>query len=266
MNNITDKAAARAIRGQTTPEDDSICLSCSYQELFDLLNDVEARKRTSAAKLLGIRKCVEAIPLLCERLKVEKALYTRIAICDALANIGESAIPALIELVGKIGKNQHENLPELGFYKRSYPLPRDIAVRTIIKIGVPALRPLENVVLEEERYRRLEAIDGIGQIAFYEGDLSSESVLLNAFEKNYSDQVVMWKLIRAFQAFPTDKVRELLEMIIRTNPRPELRWEAVRGLGQHGSNVTEELLAITRNDVDSEVRKMSKLFLKISQV
>jgi HEAT repeat protein len=265
MEKITDKATARAMRGQTTLEEDNLFLVYSDQELFGLINDVDARNRTSAAKLLGVRKCIDAIPILCERLKLEEALYSRIAICNALGVIGEQSIPALIDLIGKIGSNQHESLPEQGFYKRSYPLPRDLAVRTIIRIGVPALRPLEHVVLTADRYQRLEAIDGIGQIAFYEGDLSSEPVLLKAYKKYSSDQIVAWKIIRAFQAFPTGKVRELLEVIIRSNPRPELRWEAVRSLGQHRRNVTEDLLELSQNDVDGEVRKISKLFLKTSQ-
>jgi HEAT repeat protein len=136
-----DKAAARTKRGQTSRQDDSLFSTLSNQELLDLINDVDAQKRTSAARLLGERKDTDAIPLLCERLKKETALYTRIAISEALGAIGDPAIPELIRLLGKVGNNQHHEVPKKGFYKKSYPLPRDIAARTIIKIGCSALKP-----------------------------------------------------------------------------------------------------------------------------
>jgi hypothetical protein len=94
------------------------------------------------------------------------------------------------------------------------------------------------VVLEADRASVLEAIDGIGQIAFYEGDLSSESVLLIAYQKYHSDKIILWKIVRAFQSFPTEKVRRLLETIICSNLSPELRREAVRSLGQQKQSIS----------------------------
>ena len=257
-----DKTTARTKRGQTSRQDDNLFSMLSNQELLDLINDVDAKKRTSAAKLIGERKDTDAIPLLCERLKKETALYTRIAISEALGAIGEPAIPELIRLLGKVGNNQHRELPQKGFYKKSYPLPRDIAARTIIKIGCSALKPLERAVLEADRASVLEAIDGIGQIAFYEGDLSSESVLLIAYQKYHSDKLILWKIVRAFQSFPTERVRRLLETIICSNFSSELRWEAVRSLGQQKSKVSAEVMNYIQLDPHDEVREMSRLFLK----
>lgn len=259
---MIDKTTARIRRGQTSRQDDGFFSMLSNQELLGLINDADAQKRTSAAKLLGERKYTDAVPLLCDRLKKETALYTRIAISKALGVIGEPAISELIDLLGKVGNNQHRKLPRKGFYKKSYPLPRDLAVRTIVKIGCSALKPLEQVVLEADRASVLEAIDGIGQIAFYEGDLSSEAVLMIAYQKYHSDQVILWKIVRAFQAFPTEKVRTLLETLICSSISPELRWEAVRSLGQHGSKASAKIVAHAQHDAHDEVRKMARLFLK----
>ena len=161
-----------------------------------------------------------------------------------------------------MGNNQHRELPQKGFYKKSYPLPRDIAARTIVKIGCSALKPLEQVILEADRASVLEAIDGIGQIAFYKGDLSSEAVLLIAYQKYHSDQVILWKIVRAFQAFPTEKIRTLLETIICSSISPELRWEAVRSFGQHKIKVSARINICAQQDAHAEVREMARIFLK----
>ena len=68
---------------------------------------------------------------LCHQLAIEKKLYTKIALCETLAECAELSIEPLIGLLGRIGKNQETQIPEIGFYKVSYPLQRDIAARTI---------------------------------------------------------------------------------------------------------------------------------------
>jgi hypothetical protein len=78
---------------------------------------------------------------------MKKKLYTKIAICEAIEAYGVSSLPYLVPLLGKIGNNQHK---KAGFYdldKKSYPLPRDIAARIIIRIGEPALPLLEDILL-----------------------------------------------------------------------------------------------------------------------
>jgi hypothetical protein len=73
---------------------------------------------------------------LCRQLAVEKKLYTKIALCESLAARAELSIEPLIELLGRIGKNQETKIPERGFYKVSYPLPRDIAARIICRLVI----------------------------------------------------------------------------------------------------------------------------------
>jgi HEAT repeat protein len=70
---VIDKTTARIRRGQTSRQDDGLFSMLSNQELLDLINDADTQKRTSAAKLLGERKCTDAVPLLCDRLKKETA-------------------------------------------------------------------------------------------------------------------------------------------------------------------------------------------------
>lgn len=259
---MIDKTVARIKRGQIKQQDVELFASLSNRELLDWIDHPDAQKRTSAVRLLGERKSTDAVPYLCARLQKETALYTRIAISEALGAIGAPAISGLVELLGKVGSNQHAGLPEKGFYKKSYPLPRDIAARTLIKIGAPTLKPLEAVVLGAERASVLEAIDAIGHIAFYTGDLSSEAVLRSAYQKYQADPVVVWKIVCAFQAFPTENVRELLETILASSPYPALRWEAVRSLGQQGNKASADVMACIRQDPHPEVKVMARIFLK----
>jgi HEAT repeat protein len=256
-----DKTAARIKRGQTSRQEDSAFSMLSDQELFALIDDNDAQKRTSAIRLLGERQNSAAVHLLCERLKKEPALYTRIAISEALGKIGAPAIPELIRLLSQVGHNQHDALPLKGFYKKSYPLPRDIVTRTLIKIGRPALQPLEQVVLAADRPRLLEAVDGIGHIAFYQKDLSSETVLLGTYSKYPDDPVILWKIVRALQAFPSERARRLLETVICASVYPALRWEAVRSLGQQGGKASAEVMSCIEQHACAEVKEMARIFL-----
>jgi HEAT repeat protein len=255
------KIEARKRRGQVPDQLDERFQALTNAELIDLLTDANPGNRTAAARLLGERNVVDAVPFLCSQFQKESALYTRMAISEALAVIGEPSLPGLTALLGKIGQNQHEILPVRGFYKKSYPLPRDLAARTIIRIGQPALPFLEKVVSTGDRDSLLEAVDAIGHIAFYTKDIRSESVLLTAFDRYRSDTIVCWKIVRAFQSFPTDRVSLLLGGIICRDERPELRWEAVRSLGQLNTIVPPEVILRAQMDVHEEVRNMALMFL-----
>ena len=233
---MTDKTTARNQRGQTNVDIERQFSGHSDGALIALLDDADAQTRTAAARLLGIRKCFDAIPYLCSRLTCGRRRYIPASPFVKHSRVfGEPALPGLIELLGKVGNNRHEALPTRGFYKRSYPLPRDLAARTIIRIGPPALEALERIVQTGDRTQLLEAVDAIGHIAFYSKDTRSENILLASYEKHHTDPVVRWKIVRAFQSFPMEKVRELLEEIILSDEIPALRWEAVRSLGQSGS-------------------------------
>ena len=161
----------------------------------------------------------------------------------------------------QVGGNQQQTLPLRGFYKKSYPLPRDIAARTMIKIGRPALPLLAQVVRQGERGRALEAIDGVGHISFYTHGPGCEGVLMSAYEKYAADEVMQWKIVRAFQAFAGAGVQRLLAAVICSHDCAALRWEAARSLGQLGVSVPAEVLDCALQDHDGEVRHMARLFL-----
>ncbi len=81
-----NKKTAREKRGQTTKTDDNKFLDKTEDELIGLLNSENPKIRTSAAKILGKRKSEKAIPFLCKRIKIEQALYSRIAISEAFVS------------------------------------------------------------------------------------------------------------------------------------------------------------------------------------
>jgi len=258
---IRDKATNRIRRGELSRDFETRFSAHADHDLILLLTGVKAQERTAAAVILGQRRCPQAIASLCEQLGKEKALYTRIAISEALGMIGQPAIPYLIELLGKIGANQYRKLPQQGFYKKNYPLPRDLASRTLIKIGVPALQELQKASPQLERESLLEAIDAMGYIAFYHNDWSPEAVLLELYRKYDEDPLIIWKLLRAFQAFSSLEIRGLLEAVVLESSVPALRWEAIRSLGQIGQAVSPAVMEKALKDPHAEVRKMARLFL-----
>lgn len=201
-------------------------------ELFDLLNSNDSQERTVAAVLLGKRKTKKAVLPLCRRLEIEKKLYTKIALTEALSNIGIDSISELIILLGKIGKNQHRSLPKKPFNKKNYPLPRDIIARTIIKIGKPALPYLETVLKSDNEEQISEAIDAVGYISYYNNDLQSLHALNYCIKNHKSNDIIKWKIIRAFQSFPTESVIDYLENIVKHTEKKEFLWEAKRSLDQ----------------------------------
>lgn len=253
--------AGRTRRGEVTPDHCSLFSNLSDQALITQLADADPQKRTAAARLLGKRKCIPAIHWLCEALAVETALYSRLSQCEALAAIGSPAVDSLVDLLGKIGSNQHTTLPTRGFYKKSYPLPRDIAARTLSTIGRPALPALQKNMLEGERASRLEAVDALGHICFYAQDIRCEPQLLAAYARYAPDSLMRWKIIRAMQAFHGREVEEILISVILDDPLPELRWEAVRSLGLITSIPPTSVCTRARLDLHPEVREMARLFL-----
>ena len=136
------KSVGRQKRGQVSREEIEKFNEVSVEELKGLLNSNDPQKRTIGATLIGKRKYVNLIPSLCCTLEKEKSLYPRIAISEALSEIGEPAVASLVSLLGKVGNNQEKELPLKYFNKKNYPLARDIVARTLVKIGKPAINEL----------------------------------------------------------------------------------------------------------------------------
>lgn len=202
----------------------------SIDALNQLLMSEVATERTVGAIIIGQNKYSDCVETLCAALKVEKALYSKIAITEALANIGKAAVLPLVKLLGEIGTNQHKKLPTKPFNKKSYPLPRDIAARTLVKIGTFALNDLEVIFKTGCITQVSEAIDVFGHICFNIKSAQSSLCLLKCYKKYCKHDIIIWKILRAFSAFNEEKIYSILEDTIENSKTHQHVWEAKRSL------------------------------------
>ena len=260
MTNL--KALQRKKRGQIDDKELGGFNNYTDNELVEYLSSKDVITRTSAATILGNRKIPTAIPALCEILKIEKALYTKIAISGALGAMGESAIPSLIGFLGNIGNNQHRKLPDKLFEKWNYPLPRDIVARTIVKIGQTALPKLIDSLDGLNEKQITEAIDAIGFISFYSQDKTAWKVLLQLLDLYKLNKIIVWKIIRSLQSFPEVEVEQVLESQVLSNPEPAIRWEAIRSLTQITASSAPDCFHLAEKDNDARVKHAVKIARK----
>jgi HEAT repeat protein len=142
----------------------------SKEQLINMLESKIPSERTISIKLLEKYKDKEVLKLLIRRLTVENKLYTKIELSEVISSYGEDASDILIDYLGKIGSNQYKEMPNKPFGKNNYPLPRDIVARTMCKIGKLALKSLKHCLKNGDYIQKLEAIDAIGFISYYEND------------------------------------------------------------------------------------------------
>ena len=144
-------------RGYLAEGVESEYLHKSLNEKIELLQCKTPADRTLGARLLANSKNGKVINCLINALMVEKKLYTKIEICNALVSCGHRSIKSLIKIIGKIGTNRHTRVPEKEFKKGVYPLPRDIAGRTLVCFGQAALNELEKVLIGRDIKQLSEA-------------------------------------------------------------------------------------------------------------
>lgn len=202
----------------------------SDSEIFKLLESHDPYERTLGVKLSSQMKNKNILPLLCSKLTNEKKLYTKIALSEEIGDYGTSALEYLLPLLGKIGNNQHKKpvLADLG--KKSYPLPRDMAARIIIRIGVPALPYLEDILQTGTYIQITEAVDAIGHITYYSDNFRSEKSLFELVKRFDKDELIVWKVIRALQSFQSKNAENYLQSVIKTNTNKIMTTEAERSL------------------------------------
>lgn len=249
---------ARKKRGEITED---FLKSLSRLEVDDLIRGLYSADpciRTASARILGKRKEVCSVEDLCFCIRSERSLYSRIAISEALGSIGLPSLRKLLKLVGKVGNNQHKVLPGKIFRKWNYPLPRDIIIRTIVKIGEPALESLRNELLNiTDPYVISEIVDAIGYISYYSEDYKSYKNIISVYRKYKTDRVLVWKVIRALQSFKIPESRDFLINILSVSEIPAHRWEAARSLGQIGSESAIKPLESALHDNSENVREMA---------
>ena len=240
----------RKRRGQISPEDLKAYAEFSTEHLIKMLDESNPQKRTIAATILGNKIDNKSIITLCAALKKENALYSRIAMSEALGKMGEASVPPLIKLLGQIGNNQEVELPKKYFNKRNFPLTRDMAARTIIKIGKPATPYLIKVMEEQDDFIIQQAIDALGGIAAKTEDKSALSVTISGLEIYSDNKISLWKIIRALSGFKhSEEALTPLISILKSNYDTAIIWESARTLGQ---------INISRKDLIDALHKLEK--------
>lgn len=174
----------------------------SLNEKLGLLKSTIPTDRTLASRLLKNETDAEnVIEYLIKALIIEKKLYPKIEISNTLISYEESSVKPLIKILGEIGTNQHEIVPEKEFKKDNYPLPRDIASRILAHIGKIALSELLNDLEGLDIKRQSEAIDAIGFICFYDHCPNAYELLKKCYLQDSVNDLIKWKIIRAFSGF-----------------------------------------------------------------
>lgn len=222
-------------RGLITSIDIQQYNSDTQADLLEMLKSKEAYKRTIAVKLLSEKYDLkdDLIRLFLHTLKQEKKIYTKIELCDALSKGDVQSAKIMIEYLGRIGNNQHKELPTNGFNKKSYPLPRDIIARTMAHMKEEILPILMGVLKTNNILGIREVIDAIGFICFYNRIYSTTQivdVLILCLKENYNDDIIRWKLVRAFESFNDNKVIKILMDIEQNDSQPIKKNEAKRSL------------------------------------
>ncbi len=217
-------------RGYIGEDDLSRLEKLSKEKILSLLNSRNAFERTAAVRVLARDRAEGLIDLYIDSLVNEKALYTKIALCEAIAKYGDAAIPCLVPYLGRIGRNQHKIVKIADMNKKSFPLPRDIVARILIRLGPSVLPYMEDVLKKGEYSQKLEAIDVIGHVGQNNRDSGVEEYLLSFYETHKNDPLIKWKCIRAFQSFHSDEVMKILKGLMKEEKDEVLRKEAERSI------------------------------------
>ena len=216
-------------RGFVAAGDEVGYYSLKTAELLELLNSPNAMDRTIAARCLGKNNEYHTVENLLGALDNENKLYPKIEICNSLTKFGTYSVAGLVLRLGTVGKNQHTTVPEEPFRKNSYPLPRDIAARTLIRIGEIALPLLFEVINGDGQPKISEGIDAIGFICFKNPHPEYLDELLTCYRKHFNTELIRWKLIRAMSAFQASA--PFLEEQFVNEIQPAIKQEIKRSLG-----------------------------------
>jgi hypothetical protein len=189
-----------ASRGYLKQEKSLNDYALTHAEKLQMLKSNIAVERTLAARLLSIAKEPVSIEWI-QALKIEKKLYCKMELCKALISHKESSVKFLIAALGEIGSNQYSSVPEKEFGKDNYPLPHDIASRTLAYIGKFALPELGNVLESSNERKISEAIDAVGYICYYDPHPQLLEKLKTCYARNRHSDLIGWKIVRAMSVF-----------------------------------------------------------------
>lgn len=194
-------------RGFASDRDVASMSGMTQTELMELLSAEDAVIRTAAARCLQAGDS-EVCTALLERLRVEKSLYTKIAICESLECGGLLAAGKMAAYLGRIGSNQYRKPPDRVSAKKSFPLPRDIIARSLGRMGADVFSVLRNVLLGQDVSQISEALDAAGYMAFYDRRLSSNVnalLICDVATRLADNELILWKSLMCLSGFATSE-------------------------------------------------------------
>lgn len=225
-------------RGFLTNTDAEPFFLSSKEELLELLNDDVAVNRTAALFILrGFVAINDLDEILLKMLVKEKALYTKLEICDILTTGNELTIKRMIPYIGIIRGNQYRTIPEKVSKKKSYPLPRDIIARTMAKMDPCYFAEILALLKHPEDRVVAEAIDAIGWQVFYHQELATAKnyqEVLQAFIRYQDNELMKWKLITCLSGF--DQSTSFLKNYVTSNKVVQREIERSLGLIERRAN------------------------------
>jgi hypothetical protein len=256
MNRSLEKN--RRIRGEIRVEELSPYLDHNEDELITMLNSSEAFKRTIAANLLVNFKSNNSVAALCIRFQSEKKLYTKIAISDSLIGLQEISYSYLIRLLGKIGNNLETEIPQKGFLKKSYPLPRDVAARTLCRFDPENLNKFITIAYKLDSLIVLEQIiDVIGHMIFSHKLSPGSLKIIGLYEKNQTE-MIKYKIIRCLSGIKDKYSEEFLYKNLKEDNKG-FQFEIVRSLILSGiglQTVPDKVLLQKVRDFADKLQKL----------
>ena len=207
----------------------------SYSDLLKLLDSNLPYQRTCAIQLLVTKFSLteELTSLFLNKLVNEKSLYTKIALCDALATGTVEAVSLMLPYLGKIGSNQYRELPVTPSKKKSFPLPRDIIARTLGNMSPSIISILDQAIQTVNENQLSELLDGYGMLIFYHPELATTQRFQNIKQlilTHDESSLITYKAILCLSAFPLLENEEFLVQIISSVQTLILRKEAERSL------------------------------------
>lgn len=206
------------------------------EQLYQLLDSRTAAERTIAVILLRTRcgyNDDEYLKILLQRLTKEKALYTKIEICNTLEAGNEKAALMMCNYLGRIGNNQHKTISDAVSKKKCYPLQRDIIARTLSRMDKSLCPVLLSQLDSGDRTKISELVDAIGYMIFYNKELAKLSNFMKikeTFERFGDDELIVWKIALCCSAFPSEESKALLKHIGENYPDTTIQKEVERSL------------------------------------
>lgn len=202
-----------------------------------IINSNLAIERSIAIHLLAENYDISDLKvcsILIEQLTIEKALYTKLEIQNALSRGNAQVANLLIDYLGLIGNNQYNSLDDaIVSRKKSYPLPRDIVARILSKMDSSIFSVLINSVLKVSLSQLSELIDAIGFMVFYNDELATEEYLIDIIKLLdifHDNKIIIWKITTCLSSFNLKKSKDFLIYIKNNYDNEIIQKEVERSL------------------------------------